>query len=112
MAEAESVTIAEVREWCTLALDILEQGGVERVKLDRDYHWQIAFTEAFKPYETPIPTMGSIADDVEELRSSMVALDSGDGDSPWHVLDHLSGVITLLASEALENAGFVEKRIR
>ncbi len=106
--DADSVSLGEVREWTAIAFDLLEKGGVTHLRLEPDLRWQVFFAEAFKQETKPEFVIGSVRDDVDELREITRELHNGEGEAVWHYVQHLAGLFVALAAQAGDESLFVE----
>jgi hypothetical protein len=103
---AISVSLAEIRSWMNETFDLLERAGCDKFDLQPDHYWQVYFGDAFD-YEgqplnerrPPKPVIGSLSNDVEELREELAKTRTSDGALAWHLLDHLGPLLPMMASQ-------------
>ena len=89
MAEALTVSIADLRSGLDRALRVAQELLGEEVLLSVDHYWHLPVEAAFDMSEEPDElTVGQVSDDLESL------LDSHDRvpQEAWHELAHLVGV--------------------
>lgn len=98
-----SVSLAEIRVWMNTAVDQLEKSGLVELPLDREAYWTFMSEDAFNMAGEPKPVIGSLEDDVQDLRSEMESIAADEGSVIWHILLHLGGVVQLMAEEARTN---------
>lgn len=90
------VSVSEIRAIFGAALDALEANGVTEVTLDKDVYWKFFSEHAFQFEQQPEPVVGSLYDDIEDLRRDMESLKNDEGASLWHMLHHLDGLVKML----------------
>ncbi|MER5597714.1 hypothetical protein [Streptomyces sp. NPDC002265] len=93
--------MADLRRACSVLLDETERRFGLEVDLSRvstDYYWTLDLATAFDMSETPAAPLGcgQVSDDVAEI-AALVRRDPEDVIPLWHDLDHLAGVLRLLA---------------
>jgi hypothetical protein len=99
------LTISELREACRVLLDEAERRhGAEFNLLDagHDYYWHLDLTAAFDLTESPEQHVdcGQVSDDAAEVAA---LLRGGESISLWHDLEHVVGLLRLLALLDLPN---------
>ncbi|BDH06826.1 hypothetical protein [Streptomyces seoulensis] len=102
MTQSEYVLrMADLRRACSVLLDETERRFGVEVDLSRvsaDYYWSLDPATAFDMSETPTAPLGcgQVSDDVAEI-AALVRRGPEDVIPLWHDLDHLAGVLRLLA---------------
>lgn len=93
-----TLSIAEVREWTSVVFEALERQGKGEIDLQNNEHWGVFFEDAFNLAQQPELIVGSLADDIKDLRREMLAYRSEEhGMVISHALHHLIGIIKYLA---------------
>jgi hypothetical protein len=103
MEEAvRSIRVSEIRKMMNAALDALEAEGVEeiRLNLDKDEYWSIYHEDAFDFTKPPEPVVGTLQDDIRDLRRDIESLVNAEGTSAWHMFHHLRGIVLMLAERS------------
>ena len=100
--EDRSVTIDELRSILIAALSALESAGVKEIDLENDAYWSVYFEDAFNLGNEPSVVLGSLREELSELRGEMRSLAKDDGISLWHIFNHLGGFVQRLAKESSE----------
>lgn len=94
----KTLNIAEVREWMSAVFDALERQGMGDIPLEHDEHWSVFYEDAFNLTQQPQLVVGSLADDMKDLRGEMLAYRSDDhGMIISHTCHHLIGIMKYLA---------------
>ncbi|MER5891802.1 hypothetical protein [Streptomyces sp. NPDC001876] len=93
--------MADLRRACSVLLDEAERRfghEVDLSKLPVDYYWSLDLASAFDLTKTPTAELdcGQVSDDVTEI-GALVRRAPEDVIALWHDLDHLAGVLRLLA---------------
>ncbi|MEU9136266.1 hypothetical protein AB0D33_09910 [Streptomyces sp. NPDC048404] len=101
MTQSEHVLrLADLRRACSVLLDEAERRFGDEVDLSEspvDHYWSLDLAAAFDMSETPAQLgCGQVRDDVAEI-AALVRRASEDVIALWHDLDHLAGVLRLLA---------------
>lgn len=95
-----SIRVSEIRSMLNAALTALEAGGVEEISLDKDEYWSIYHGDAFDFARSPEPVVGTLQDDVMDLRRDMDSIANDEGVAVWHMFHHLRGLVLLLADHS------------
>jgi hypothetical protein len=98
---AGALRIADLRLVCSVLLDAAEAqfgGQVSLAELDVGYYWNVDLRAAFDMAGQPEQHIdcGQVSDDLAEL-VGMLRHDSHEVASLWHDLQHLVGLLRLLA---------------
>jgi hypothetical protein len=94
----KTLSIAEMREWTSTVFDALERQGMGKIALEHDEHWGVFYEDAFNLTQQPQLVVGSLADDMKDLRGEMLAYRSDDhGMIISHACHHLIGIMNYLA---------------
>ncbi|MFI6819789.1 hypothetical protein ACIBJE_02405 [Micromonospora sp. NPDC050187] len=98
---AETLRVEELRQVCALLLDAVQErfgAEVDLSVLDVDHYWNVDLRSAFSILEDPASgiDVGQSSDDVAELRA-LLRRPADEGPWLWHDLQHLAGVLRLLA---------------
>lgn len=101
--DTDVVTINEIRSIMAKALDALEAEGIKHINLKNDGYWTILSDEAFNLGVRPELAVGSLSDDIADLRKEMQALENDDGVFLWHVFHHLGGIVLAMAERSRLN---------
>ncbi|MFE1286836.1 hypothetical protein [Streptomyces sp. NPDC058751] len=102
MTQSEHVLrMADLRRACSVLLDETERRFGDEVDLSElpvDYYWSLDLAAAFDMSQTPTAQLdcGQVSDDVAEI-AALVRRAPEDVIALWHDLDHLAGVLRLLA---------------
>ncbi|MFF4541163.1 hypothetical protein [Streptomyces aureus] len=102
MAKSEHVLrMANLRRACSVLLDEAERRFGDEVDLSElpvDYYWTLDLAAAFDMSRTPTVQLdcGQVSDDVAEI-AALVRRAPENAIALWHDLDHLAGVLRLLA---------------
>ncbi|MEU4495474.1 hypothetical protein AB0F96_18975 [Streptomyces sp. NPDC023998] len=102
MMQSEHVLrMADLRRACSVLLDEAERRFGDQVDLTEvpvDLYWSVDLAAAFDMSRAPAAQLGcgQVSDDVAEI-VALVQRDPEDVTALWHDLDHLAGVIRLLA---------------
>ncbi|WP_328673248.1 hypothetical protein [Streptomyces sp. NBC_00328] len=102
MTQSEHVLrMADLRRACSVLLDEAERRFGHEVDLSElpvDYYWSLDLAAAFDMSQTPTAQLdcGQVSDDVTEI-GALVRRAPEDVIALWHDLDHLAGVLRLLA---------------
>ncbi|MFC5421108.1 hypothetical protein ACFPOB_16245 [Bosea eneae] len=97
----KTLSIAEVREWTSTVFDALERQGMGKIVLEHNEHWGVFFEDALNLAQQPELIVGSLADDIGDLRREMLAYRSEDhGMIISHACHHLIGIMKYLAFTA------------
>ncbi|SFC52464.1 hypothetical protein SAMN05216284_105114 [Micromonospora sediminimaris] len=93
--------VEELRQVCVLLLDAAQKrfgAEIDVSRLGVDHYWNVDLRSAFGMVEDPASgiDVGQSSDDLAELRALM-RRPAGDGPVLWHDLQHLAGVLRLLA---------------
>ncbi|WP_230530475.1 hypothetical protein [Microvirga roseola] len=98
METRHRLPVSEIREWANSICDALELRGITEVTLEHDQYWSIFFDDAFD-FDDPVkPVVGSLGDDIGDLRKEMEAFRSRDrGMVVEHACHHLQGILGYLA---------------
>ncbi|OZV80872.1 hypothetical protein CA850_11945 [Micromonospora echinospora] len=112
MHVAETLRVEELRQVCTLLLDAVQErfgAELDLSCLDVDLYWNVDLRSAFELREDPASgvDVGQSSDDMAELRA-LLRRPAGDGPWLWHDLQHLAGVLRLLAYLDLPDAEAAE----
>jgi hypothetical protein len=101
--DAPILRIADLRQVCSMLLDQVERQFGDQIDLADvpvDYYWNLNLAAAFDMTQEPEPEAhvdcGQSTDDVEEL-TALARGDSRDLIVLWHDLEHLAGVMRMLA---------------
>jgi hypothetical protein len=97
MAET-TLAISEVRDWSNAIFEAMERAGVTSVPIDQQYYWQVHYSDAFELGDPPVTVVGDVFDDVGDLQGEVANFRANKGMVLSHALDHLSGILTLLAA--------------
>jgi hypothetical protein len=92
----EVISVAELRAWCTKTLDVVEHEGRSHFIIPRALYWKMDHS---KLWDVPAagPTVFDAQDDVTTLREEAVL--PIEDLVAWHSLEHLSGVLAVIASQ-------------
>lgn len=94
----KTFSVAEVREWTSTVFDALERQGMGEIALEHNEHWGVFFEDAFNLAKQPELIVGTLADDIGDLRREMTAYKSADrGMIISHACHHLIGILKYLA---------------
>lgn len=93
----QSIRVSEIRSMMNTALSALEAAGVEEVDFDHDGYWSVGSDDAFDLAKTPDLQVGTLQDDIGDLRVDMKSIANEEGAAVWHMFHHLRGVVLLLA---------------
>lgn len=102
MTQSEQVLrMADLRRACSVLVDEAERRFGDEVVLSEvpvDYYWSVDLAAAFDMSQAPAAQLGcgQVSDDVTEI-SALVRRAPEDVIALWHDLDHLVGVMRLLA---------------
>ena len=102
MTQSEHVLrMSDLRRACSVLLDEAERRFGDEVDLSEvpvDYYWSVDLAAAFDMSHAPAAQLGcgQVSDDVAEI-AALVRRDPEDVIALWHDLDHLAGVLRLLA---------------
>lgn len=96
----QSIRVSEIRSMLNAALTALEAEGVDEISLDKDAYWSIYHGDAFDFTKSPQPVVGTLQDDVMDLRRDMESIVNDEGVSAWHMFHHLRGLVLLLAEHS------------
>lgn len=108
MTNPAGVRIADLRLACSMLLDAAEArfgSQVSLAELGVDYYWNVDLRAAFDmagPPEQHIDC-GQVSDDLAEI-TGMLGHDPDEGASLWHDLQHLVGLLRVLAYLDLPDA--------
>lgn len=96
-----TLTVEELRQVCTMLLDAVQErfgSEIDLSVLDVDQYWNVDLPSAFNLREDPASgtDVGQSSDDVAELRD-LLRGPADDEPVLWHDLQHLAGVLRLLA---------------
>lgn len=105
----ETLRIEDLRQVCGLLLDAVQERfgpEIDLSGLDVDHYWNMDLRSAFSIREDPASgiDVGQSSDDVAELRA-LLRRPVDEGPLLWHDLQHLAGVLRLLAYLDLPAAG-------
>ena len=99
--EAERISIREISRLARGVFEALERAGIDEVAVNRDQYWCVFPSDLFA-VGAPELTLGSVTDDLKDLKSEVDDPESPlKIASPWHALHHLHGVIAYLAAKAI-----------
>ncbi|GGM06197.1 hypothetical protein [Micromonospora yangpuensis] len=98
---AETLRVEELRQVCVLLLDAVQErfgSEIDLSILDVDHYWNVDLRSAFSIQEDPASgiDVGQSSDDVAELRA-LLRRRPEDELLLWHDLQHLAGMLRLLA---------------
>ncbi|WBB70130.1 hypothetical protein [Micromonospora sp. WMMD812] len=93
--------VQDLRQVCGMLLDAVEERFGAEIDLSGvgiDLYWNVDVRTAFELRDDPAPgiDVGQSSDDIAELRS-FLGRPAGDVPVLWHDLQHLAGVLRLLA---------------
>ncbi|MEU8219898.1 hypothetical protein AB0C47_29495 [Micromonospora taraxaci] len=93
--------VQDLRRVCGKLLDVVEEqfgAEIDLGRIDVDFYWNIDLRSAFDLYGAPEAgiDLGQSSDDVAELRA-LLRRPADDVLVLWHDLQHLAGVLRLLA---------------
>ncbi len=104
MAEIiRSIRVSEIRGMLNAALSALEAEGVEEIGLEEDEYWSVYHDDAFDFSKPPEPVVGTLQDDIGDLRRDMDSIANEEGAAVWHMFHHLRGIVLLLAKHSSPN---------
>ncbi len=83
-------------------LDEIERTHGAEIDLDADHYWDIDAESAFDMDSDPVPTVGQLSDDVDELRE-LISERADREVMVWHDLAHVVGILKRFA--ALDTPG-------
>ncbi|NYT95612.1 hypothetical protein [Salinispora sp. H7-4] len=97
----EALRVEELRQVCTRLLDAAQErfgSEIDLSVLDVNYYWNVDLPSAFNTYQDPAAgiDVGQISDDAAELRE-LLHRRAYDDPVLWHDLQHLAGLLRLLA---------------
>ncbi|WBB71993.1 hypothetical protein O7602_19905 [Micromonospora sp. WMMD1128] len=106
---ADILQVQQLRQVCKTLLDVVEERFGTEIDLSRvgvDFYWNVDLRTAFEIGSDPVAgiDVGQTSDDLAELH----ALLRQPADGPpvlWHDLQHLAGVMRLLAYLDLPDVG-------
>ncbi len=98
MSVTHRVPVSEIRRWMNTICDALETGGVSQIDVDQEGYWSVFFDNAFNLSHMPEPGIGSLSDDIGDLRREVDVFHSEDrGMIVGHACEHLAGIVTYMA---------------
>jgi hypothetical protein len=102
-ARSDSLTFDELRTIVAAALEQAEARLGQTIAFRSDSYWSI--TSPCAIVAEPELAMGSVVDDLVDLRGAAADVAAGEVDPllAWHTLDHLAGLFAVLAAEALNS---------
>ncbi|MBQ1012629.1 hypothetical protein KBX53_17030 [Micromonospora sp. M51] len=97
----EVLRVQDLRRVCGVLLDMVEErfgAEIDLSRVDVDLYWNVDLGTAFDLKDVPESGLdvGQISDDVAELHA-LLRRPAGDVPVLWHDLQHLAGVLRLLA---------------
>ncbi|SON57368.1 hypothetical protein HDIA_3827 [Hartmannibacter diazotrophicus] len=101
--DGEAISLEEIKNASVALLTRMQMAGLSEVKVagDQAHYWKVFPSEIFSPSE-PSPVKGGVSDDLGDLRKEMEQRDSAYSlGSFWHALNHLSGILSVLAAKDL-----------
>ncbi|WP_348651143.1 hypothetical protein [Micromonospora sp. WMMD882] len=105
----ETLRVEDLRQVCALLLDAVQErfgSEIDLSVLDVDHYWNVDLRSAFTIREDPESgiDVGQSSDDVAELRA-LSRRPAAEEPVLWHDLQHLAGMLRLLAYLDLPAAG-------
>ncbi|GAB4101631.1 hypothetical protein GCM10028790_06490 [Micromonospora taraxaci] len=112
MDVTDVLRVQDLRRVCGKLLDVVEEqfgGEIDLERIDVDFYWSIDLRSAFDLYGAPEAgiDLGQSSDDVAELHA-LLRRPADDVLVLWHDLQHLAGVLRLLAYLDLPKPGGAE----
>jgi hypothetical protein len=93
-----TLNLAELRSALHRTIDSVAEVLGQEAAFDEAMYWTLDSADAFRLSTAPTVSIGSLADDVEQVRAINDASIDDLLVSPWHDLDHLIGVLTCLSA--------------
>lgn len=88
-----TISTSQLRALLTRALEQLEREGADEVSLDDDFYWDVLWPARYDLEAQPVPTVGSLALDLERLDTATELL-------PTDII-HLANVLRAIGESRL-----------
>ena len=100
----DETQLSDLTDACRRVLDVASRlaGDVASVLGDVDQYWTLSLRDAFELVDSPDLLVGSLSDDIAELRASATLVDSEH--VLWHELEHAANIMRFLAFSMLESS--------
>ncbi|MFC1455939.1 hypothetical protein ACETIH_04195 [Microvirga arabica] len=94
----QKIAVSEIRRWMNTICDALEMRGISQIDVEQEGYWDVFYEEAYDFSRQPEPQVGSLSDDIADLRKEMEAFHSDDiGMVVDHACHHLQGIVKYLS---------------
>lgn len=90
-----SIELSEVKSLTIQLFDMLQARGVSHINVPSDQYWTVSL-DAFQ-VDKPEPMLGSILDDISDLKGEIAPVDDQYEPIIWHAFHHLSGLMQLIS---------------